>query len=359
MMIDTFMRSKDELAALAAQADMTKLFYDTAGYGILFCWSISFYPQLIQNWQRKSTAGMSVGSVWYNFLGFTLYLVYAIVTGQHMIQCQIFAGHAVLITALTLMQVPLYATNTLGEFPQLRGKPAGFALIVMDLCLALSVGKVMTIMDLMYACGSLKIAISLARYAPQFHLNWQRKSTDGFAMGAIFCDFAGCVCVFLQLLASCEYEASTGSLRSAWSWEPMNENKARIFLGVTAIFCNFAFVYQRFVMYPGAIPKEDSPTNSIYKSSASKPSYEATEAAMWGSPPAKPKPCSESNSESSLLGSAKSFAAAHPKAELHHSFDEVACGDHNDLHFFSPTIPAESVEQTPCSEREDSIEYEF
>merc|ERR1719181_704770 len=92
-----------------------QLLFDATGYGYVLAWSISFYPQLILNWQRKSTSGMSIGFQWYNLLGFFLYLIYTSFVPDATFQDQLFAGHALFITACQLIQVPLYGSK-LNEF---------------------------------------------------------------------------------------------------------------------------------------------------------------------------------------------------------------------------------------------------
>jgi len=231
-------------------------FYDLTGYGYVLAWSISFYPQLLLNWRRKSTAGMSIGFLWYNILGFTLYLVYTSYAPDCTIQDQMYAGHALFITAITLMQVPLYATGkqafSLGDFPRLHGKVAALLLMVLDICLMLHVGHFMSMLSLLYACGWLKTTTSLIKYSPQFYLNWERKSTLGFAIGAIFFDLAGGVLMLTQQAISCKYDYDNGTVRPVWTWEPFSGNCPKLFLGLITIFYDLAFLYQHFVMYPAA-----------------------------------------------------------------------------------------------------------
>jgi len=226
------------------------LLYNMTGYGYVLAWGISFYPQLMLNWRRKSTAGMSIGFLWYNLLGFTLYLVYTCFAPDAAVQDTMFAGHALFITALTLAQVPLYGTNKLSDFPQVHGKIAAALLVALDICLVLNVGQWMPIMTLIFACGYLKTVISLVKYTPQFYLNFQRKSTMGFAMGMVFLDLVGGVLSIFQQFVSCSYDASTGNLRDEWTWQPVIGNKPKLFLGLIAIFYDLAFMYQHFVMYP-------------------------------------------------------------------------------------------------------------
>jgi cystinosin len=42
----------------------------------VFCWSASFYPQPILNWQRGSTRGLAIDFPTINVLGFLCYLIY-------------------------------------------------------------------------------------------------------------------------------------------------------------------------------------------------------------------------------------------------------------------------------------------
>jgi uncharacterized protein with PQ loop repeat len=135
------MASFGALSALSQRDDMMRhghsltnqgyyqLLFDMTGYGFVMAWSTAFYPQLILNYKRKSTTGMSIGFVWGNLLAYTLYLVVTSLGPNFTIQDQLFAAHAVLIAALTLAQVPLYKTNKLTDFPQVSAKTAGIILL--------------------------------------------------------------------------------------------------------------------------------------------------------------------------------------------------------------------------------------
>nr|CAG8487661.1 15376_t:CDS:2 [Entrophospora candida] len=46
------------------------------GWTYFLAWSISFYPQAILNWKRKSVQGLSIDFLWYNFYGFMCYSVF-------------------------------------------------------------------------------------------------------------------------------------------------------------------------------------------------------------------------------------------------------------------------------------------
>jgi cystinosin len=92
------------------------------GWIYTLSWSLSFYPQPVLNFQRKSTSGSTIDFPAINLLGFTAYFTsnaaflyspvvreqYALRNNGHTPTVQfndlVFAGHATLITVLTLTQ---------------------------------------------------------------------------------------------------------------------------------------------------------------------------------------------------------------------------------------------------------------
>jgi cystinosin len=108
------------------------------GFGWIYflCWSCSFYPQAILNIRRKSTSGTTIDFPSINLLGFLAYFVsnaaflfstqiryeYALrhhgLTPTVEINDLAFAGHAVILTAITLSQ---YLSTTIWGFDK-RGR---------------------------------------------------------------------------------------------------------------------------------------------------------------------------------------------------------------------------------------------
>jgi cystinosin len=92
------------------------------GWIYFFCWSFSFYPQAILNYRRKSTSGSTVDFPAVNVTGFISYFTsnaaflfssqirreYALrnhgLTPTVQINDLAFAGHAIVLTAITLTQ---------------------------------------------------------------------------------------------------------------------------------------------------------------------------------------------------------------------------------------------------------------
>jgi cystinosin len=104
--------------AASLLAIISKLF----GWVYTICWSLSFYPQPILNFRRQSTSGTTIDFPAINVLGFLAYFVsnaaflyssqirheYALrhhgLTPTVQFNDLAFAGHAVIITAITLTQ---------------------------------------------------------------------------------------------------------------------------------------------------------------------------------------------------------------------------------------------------------------
>ena len=72
----------------------------------MLAWTISFYPQSILNWQRKSVAGFSLEFAILNVFGFFFYSLYSVGgfiyphlgTGVVELNDMLFAVHAYLIS---------------------------------------------------------------------------------------------------------------------------------------------------------------------------------------------------------------------------------------------------------------------
>jgi cystinosin len=105
------------------------------GWIYFLCWSISFYPQLLLNFRRKTTSGTTIDFPALNLLGFTAYFVsntaflysplirqeYALrnhgLTPTVRVNDLAFAGHAAFLTACTLTQ---YLFPTIWGFEKRR-----------------------------------------------------------------------------------------------------------------------------------------------------------------------------------------------------------------------------------------------
>ncbi|CAK9006907.1 unnamed protein product [Durusdinium trenchii] len=108
---------------MPAEAGWGNRISEMLGWTYFFAWSVSFYPQVVLNFRRKSVAGLSLDYQILNAFGFGCYFLFnamffydsgirAAYREEHDNQDSgvrlndvIFAGHAFCITLLTLLQI--------------------------------------------------------------------------------------------------------------------------------------------------------------------------------------------------------------------------------------------------------------
>lgn len=229
-----------------------KVLSDITGWIYFFAWSISFYPQVILNYRRKETNGLSCEFLWYNVLGFIIYTVYTQVKynveteGEDLVEPNdlFFCWHALFIASFTLIQSMWYGANAF----QIK-KPHDSILIVLLIAvtitfLLLFAGVVPLSgyddVSLVAIFGTLKMVISGIKYVPQALLNFRRKSTVGWSIGNIWCDLTGGSLSFTQILIDCIDTQST---------VPLIGNPAKLGLGLLSIFFDVFFLIQHYVVY--------------------------------------------------------------------------------------------------------------
>lgn len=195
---------------------------------ILSFHSVSFYPQVISNFKRKSTAGLSPDFCVLNVIGFACYTIYTAsfywsptvrelykerygpdkeITVQS--NDVAFAIHALVLSSLTVSQILYYNFWNLSNAR--LSKPicaviVGIAIVCAGyLLLLLVVSKIggkhhnnfqdslgrFNWLDFLDLLGYVKIFISLIKYIPQVLLNYRRKSTAGWSIWNILLDLTG------------------------------------------------------------------------------------------------------------------------------------------------------------------------
>jgi cystinosin len=161
------------------------------GWIYFLCWSISFYPQVISNFKRRTTQGLSADFCCLNVLGFWCYSVYNVAffwsdTIHHLyrkrfgVDAEItvqsndvaFALHAFLLSSITFLQIGCYN----GVRAQ-RPSKAILAILISFVCVCagypclihLNVGgkNFFNWLDYLYVLSTIKITVSLIKYIPQ------------------------------------------------------------------------------------------------------------------------------------------------------------------------------------------------
>ncbi|ERF73662.1 hypothetical protein EPUS_00915 [Endocarpon pusillum Z07020] len=194
------------------------------GWIYTLCWSASFYPQPLLNWQRKSTRGLAIDYLTINVLGFVCYLIStsalffsALIRHQYTERHAAFskptvrsndiafAAHAVIMSTLTYTQF----------WPRIWGFRV-------------------------YSCGHVKLLVTLVKYMPQVWVNYKRQSTDGWSIEQILLDFSGGVLSIVQLLIDASFQPD---------WSGVTGNPVKLGLGNITIFFDLIFITQHYLLY--------------------------------------------------------------------------------------------------------------
>nr|XP_019046176.1 hypothetical protein I302_04916 [Kwoniella bestiolae CBS 10118]OCF25106.1 hypothetical protein I302_04916 [Kwoniella bestiolae CBS 10118] len=230
------------------------------GIAYFVAWSYSFYPQLILNFKRKRTTGLSPDFIYLNPLGFLALTIWSwgayfspIAREQyqerhgegHFPEISksdlAFSLHAFLISSITLGQVWWYARLNRAKKSDIYGReedpllsPAGIsALLVWS-------GKYQ-FLDWLYLDSSIKLIISAVKYVPQVVLNWKLRSVEGFAIGQIICDLIGSVLSFAQLVISSTIINNDPSGIIA--------NPAKLGLSFLSLTFDLVFIFQKYWLF--------------------------------------------------------------------------------------------------------------
>ncbi|VEN55217.1 unnamed protein product [Callosobruchus maculatus] len=227
------------------------------GWIYFLAWSISFYPQIYYNWQRKSVVGLNFDFIILNLVGFTLYALFNL--GLYLIpEIQqeylkrnprglnpvklndiVFAVHAAIATLFTLIQCFIYERE--GQ------RVSTIARIILSLfgvflfiSVILAAVAVLHWLDFLYYCSYVKLTITLIKYVPQAYMNYRRKSTVGWSIGNIFLDFTGGSLSMLQMIVdSYNYD----------DWRSIFGDPTKFGLGLFSVAFDIFFIVQHYVLY--------------------------------------------------------------------------------------------------------------
>eukprot|EP00825_Cyclidium_porcatum_P032711 TRINITY_DN34917_c0_g1_i1.p1 TRINITY_DN34917_c0_g1~~TRINITY_DN34917_c0_g1_i1.p1 ORF type:complete len:326 (-),score=53.22 TRINITY_DN34917_c0_g1_i1:155-1132(-) len=222
--------------------------------GWIYCvaWSISFYGQIWENYKYKSVEGFKLDYVVFNFSGYTFYSIYNSFgyfdpthsgVSDDEIQDLIFAYHGLFATIIQLFQCSIY--------PKGKNKLSKFCIIMsailwsymITFTMLTNVGHVFTPplkLNSVNQLGYCKLVITLIKYAPQAYWNYKRKSTLGWSIFNVICDFLGGLFSFLQnLLDSLNGQSIfDGGL-----------NIAKFCLAIISMVFDTVFLIQHYVLY--------------------------------------------------------------------------------------------------------------
>ncbi|EJP69967.1 Cystinosin/ERS1p [Beauveria bassiana ARSEF 2860] len=259
----------------------------SASFGWIYftLWSLSFYPQALLNFRRRSTTGTTVDFPWLNVLGFSAYSASNIalyyspavrrqyaarnsgLTPTVQFNDVVFALHGLVLSAITASQY--LVGGSLWRFPRTThhhhnnnvnpgARPSRLAL---GLTAGAFVGVGATALlvlgarsggrdvdpevdwcdlDVVYALGYVKIAVTLVKYTPQLLTNIRNQSTEGWSIWQILLDITGG-------LLSIAQQGIDSYLQHDWSG--ITSNPVKFGLGQISIFFDLLFILQHYVLY--------------------------------------------------------------------------------------------------------------
>lgn len=235
-----------------------EVLYTTLGWIAFFSWSISFYPQVILNFRRKSVVGLNFDFMVLNLTKHSSYLIYnASMFFSSAVQKQYrekyglnemipvaandvaFSIHAVLLTAFTLFQIAIYDRGN-----QKVSRTSVGIVCVSWLTVAICVFIALpshSWLWLISCFNTLQVVMTVIKYIPQAIMNFQRKSTIGFSIGNILLDLLGGVTNYGQMAVQSIDQNS---------WVNFYGNIGKTLLSLVSIFFDILFILQHYVLYP-------------------------------------------------------------------------------------------------------------
>ena len=239
------------------------------GWIYFIAWSLSFYFQVILNYQRKSTDGVALDFLYLNIYGFTCYSIYnlafyysqvirkqyKLIWGvENTVQFNdvVFALHAAFITGITILQTFYYPRHLGPRFDHrltasekvsswvklfIGSTALAFFVLVVD-CI---VGHAW-LLEPIYFLSIIKLVLTPIKYTPQVIYNFQRKSTQGWSILTILLDIIGGLLSILQQ-----------GIDSYLSGDPFLGNPVKFGLGLLSVFYDLIFCVQHYILYPVSI----------------------------------------------------------------------------------------------------------
>lgn len=252
------------------------------GWVYFVAWSLSFYPQSMLNYRRRSTSGTTVDFPLINCLGFFAYLVSNLAFFYSpLIRAQYearhhglaptvrfnditFAAHGLLLSLVTTSQY--FFPSAWGFVPSLGARPSRPILGIFSGCVVGVSGVIFLVLgspdrdttypggggawtwlDAVYAVSYVKLVVTLVKYTPQVMTNYRNRSTVGWSIVQILLDFAGGILSISQ-------QAIDSYLQGDWSG--ITGNPVKFALGNVSMCYDLVFMFQHYVLYREARVKE-------------------------------------------------------------------------------------------------------
>lgn len=260
---DTHIKSLEaRIRFLIVRSNALFIINQIIGWIYFVAWSVSFYPQAYENWKRRSVVGLNFDFLALNLTGFIAYSVFNVglfwVTyiQEEFLQKDpngvipvdandvFFSLHALLLTLVYICQCAIYERGGQKVSKVAIGLLAiGWTFAFVSLFVA--VGKKISWLDYLYYFSYIKLGVTLVKYIPQAHMNYRRKSTEGWSIGNVLLDFTGGSFSLIQMFL----EAYNND-----KWRFIFGDPTKFGLGVFSIFFDILFIIQHYCLYRNREP---------------------------------------------------------------------------------------------------------
>lgn len=236
------------------------------GWIYFVAWSISFYPQVFENWRRKSVVGLNFDFLLYNITGFLVYGFFNVgmywvdnVKDEYMSQHPrginpvqlndvIFTLHAVFVTIITIIQCFIYdrGSQKISKFC-LTLISLAWLFIIVTLFVVIFGDNLISWLQYLYYFSYIKLGVTIIKYIPQALMNCQRQSTLGWSIGNVLLDFTGGSFSLLQMFLLAYNNED---------WSSIFGDPTKFGLGAFSILFDILFMVQHYCLYRGKDPYE-------------------------------------------------------------------------------------------------------
>ncbi|XP_066552450.1 cystinosin isoform X2 [Amia ocellicauda] len=242
---------------MVVRSNVLDIISQVIGWIYFLAWSISFYPQVYENWRRKSVVGLNFDFLALNLTGFIAYSIFNVALfwvpyvkeeflksdpkGVNPVDANdvFFSLHAVVLTLVYICQCVIYERG--GQ----RVSKVAIALLVIAWAFALftlfvAVANKISWLQYLYYFSYIKLGVTLVKYIPQAYMNYQRQSTEGWSIGNVLLDFTGGSFSIIQMILQ-SYNND--------QWRLIFGDPTKFGLGLFSIFFDILFMVQHYCLY--------------------------------------------------------------------------------------------------------------
>lgn len=246
------------------------------GWLYFVAWSISFYPQILENYRRKSVVGLNFDFLALNLTGFVAYSLFNIgmlwiptVKEEYLVQYPDgvnpvslndagFSLHAIFACLVVITQCVIYERG--GQHVSVPAWVLQAAAWLFALAYLVSAAvHAVSWLQFLNGFSYIKLVITLVKYMPQAYMNYQRKSTEGWSIGNVLLDLTGGTLSLAQMFIR-SYNND--------EWTLIFGDFTKFGLGLFSVLFDLLFIVQHYCLYrrqPGyRLIHSDTPDDNSY-----------------------------------------------------------------------------------------------